>query len=79
MDRAPLDEAVQRCASLSAYGSALLDRLKGISDGPAVLALWRDIAWTSSGSPNRNFKLKAKDILNAEQTLIKTLSEQGNA
>lgn len=73
------DEAVLRCASLSAYGSALLDRLKGISDGPAVLALWRDIAWTPNGSPNRKFKLKAQDILIAEQTLIKTLHEQPTA
>ena len=70
------DVATQHSASLSAYGSALLDRLNGYSDGPAVLALWRDFAWTPSGAPNRKFKLKAADILQAEQKLINILRER---
>ena len=73
------DIVVQHYASLSAYGSAMLDRLNGYSDGPAVLALWRDFAWTSSGAPNRQFKLKAKDILLAEQKLIEILREQATS
>lgn len=67
------DESLRLQASLSAYGDALLDRLKGISDGPAVLALWRDFAWTPAGAPNRRFKLQARQILEAEQKLLGVL------
>jgi hypothetical protein len=57
-------------ASMSAYASALLERLRGFSDGPAVLGLWRDFAWKRDGAPIRNFKLRANDILQAEMRLI---------
>ena len=60
-------------ASTSAYASALLDRIKGFSDGPAVLALWRDFSWTRSGAPIRNFKLSAEQILDAESRLVSKL------
>lgn len=72
------DETVKHDASLSAYGAALLDRVNGISDGPAVLALWRSFAWTRNGSPIHNFKLKAQDILQAEQNLIRMLREHAS-
>lgn len=72
------EESLRVSVSLSAYGSALLDRLKGFSDGPAVLALWRDFAWTRSGSPNRKFKLQAQHILEAEQKLLMMLQKQSN-
>ncbi len=61
-------------ASISAYASALLERLRGFSDGPAVLALWRDFAWNRSGAPIRNFKLRANDILEAEIRLLSLLN-----
>lgn len=67
------DEDLRRHASFSAYGSALLNRLKGISDGPAVLALWRDLAWTREGYPIRRFKLTAQDIMQAEKSLLNLL------
>ncbi|MCX6855378.1 MAG: hypothetical protein NTV80_10795 [Verrucomicrobia bacterium] len=67
---------VRRSASFAAYGSELLERLNGYSDGPAVLALWRDFAWTSAGAPNRQFKLKAELIHQAEQKLIRIIREQ---
>ncbi|WP_395739614.1 hypothetical protein [Prosthecobacter sp.] len=67
------DESLRIQASLSAYGAALLNRLKGISDGPAVLALWRDFAWSSNGAPLRRFKLQSKHILEAEQRLLGVL------
>lgn len=70
------DEEVKRLASFAAYGAALLDRTKGISGEPAVLALWRDIAWKKSGSPDPNFKLEARRILQAEQHLLSILRDQ---
>lgn len=73
------DEKLQIAASLSAYGAALLDRLKGISEGPAVLALWRHFAWNCNGNPIRNFKLQASNILQAEQSLLSALRVQAHA
>jgi hypothetical protein len=73
------DEELRLQASFSAYGAALLDRLKGISDGPAVLALWRDFAWNQNGSSNRDFKLKTKLITDAEKALIVLLRSQAIA
>lgn len=61
-------------ASRSAYASALLERLQGFSDGPAVLALWRDFAWNRSGAPIHDFKLRANDILEAESRLLSLLN-----
>lgn len=72
------DESSRLQASFSAYGAALLDRLKGISDGPAVLALWRDFAWSREGAPLRRFKLHSKHILEAEQKLLKVLQNHAN-
>ena len=65
-------------ASFSAYGAALLDRIKGISDGPAVLALWRDFAWTRAGAPNRTFRLKTKHITDSEKALLDLLRRHAN-
>lgn len=67
------DDQCRLNASFSAYGAALLDRIKGVSDGPAVLALWRDFAWTRHGSSNREFKLKAKQIIDSEKALLDLL------
>lgn len=61
-------------ASRSAYASALLERLQGFSDGPAVLAPWRDFAWNRSGAPIHDFKLRANDILEAESRLLSLLN-----
>lgn len=72
------DDSLRLQASLSAYGAALLDRLKGISDGPAVLALWRDFAWSREGAPLRRFKLQSKHILEAEQKLLNVLQNHAN-
>lgn len=72
------DDSCRLQASFSAYGAALLDRIKGISDGPAVLALWRDFAWTRHGSPNRDFKLKTKHIIDSEKALLDLLRRHAN-
>lgn len=73
------DAEFRHSASLSAYGSELLERLNGFSDGPAVLALWRDFAWTAAGAPNRQFKLKAELIHQAEQKLTHIVREHSLA
>lgn len=73
------DATIRQQASLSAYGAALLERLKGISSGPAVLALWRDFAWNQNGSPNRAFKLKTNHITDAEKNLVNMLQSHARA
>ena len=61
-------------ASLIAYGQQLVARTRGISEGPAVLVLWREIAWEKSGSPKKDFQLEAENILSAEESLAKRLA-----
>lgn len=59
--------------SLLAYGQQLVARTRGAAEGPAVLALWREIAWDRT-APKKGFTLEAEDILHAEQTLASTLA-----
>ena len=61
-------------ASLLAYGHDLLQRLKGIANGPAVLSLWRGFAWDENGSPKYKFKLTTDMIMNAESQLLAALN-----
>jgi hypothetical protein len=63
-----VEELREDCALL-AYAYELLKRMKGISSGPAVLALWREFAWLKTGSPKHGYKLTAKAILASEQRL----------
>jgi hypothetical protein len=58
-----------------AYGQQLVERTRGRSEGPAVLALWREIAWEKTGAPKKDFQLEAEDILRAEQSLANVLAE----
>lgn len=51
------DESLREDIALGTWMAQLLERLKGISPGPAVLALWRSFAWTRSGSPKKNFRV----------------------
>jgi hypothetical protein len=55
-------------ARYPAYGHWLL-RPDGDTNGTAVLALWREIAWERTGSPNKNFRLQYKDFVDAEESL----------
>lgn len=64
--------------ALLAYGHDLIERLKGTANGPAILALWRRFAWTSSGSPKPKFRLSAKLILDAESHLQTLFSFEQN-
>ena len=68
------DPAMRRSAAYSAYGCSLIDRLSGNAEGPAILALWREIAWTRMGSPIQGFTLRSEDFAGAEMELIQRLS-----
>ncbi|MFO0938383.1 MAG: hypothetical protein U0798_17910 [Gemmataceae bacterium] len=63
----------RRSCGFSAYGHWLIQRLSGITDGPAILALWREIAWNKTGSPIQGFSLRAEEFETAEKQLINTL------
>jgi hypothetical protein len=69
------DRRTSEDASLVAYGYDLLQRAKGIANGPAVLALWRGFAWNESGSPKHGFRLKAKLIVAAEKRLLALMQD----
>ena len=63
----------RRAAAFSTYGQWLINRLSGDTAGPAILALWRVIAWTPAGSPVRGFLLKYDDFEASENLLIQSL------
>ena len=57
------DPALRRAMAYSAYGESLLERLEGATDGPAILALWREIAWKA-------FHLDVADFAASEQQVL---------
>ncbi len=63
----------RRDSAYSAYGTALLERVRGGDSGPYVLVLWRMIAWKPEGSPIPGFTLEPEDIFAAEQRLREAL------
>ena len=65
-----LDDKTRRSAAYLTYGHSLILRLSGKSDGPAILALWRLIAWDSRGGMLRGFTLTVEDFSAAEKTLL---------
>lgn len=69
------NDDTRRAAGYSAYGEWLIRRLEGDSDGKAVLALWRIIAWNSTGSPIPGFRLAYADFVDAEELLIAAMRE----
>jgi len=76
------DPATRQSAGFSTYGYWLINRLSGCADGPAVLALWREIAWNKAGSPIKGFSLQCEDFEDAERRLlyaIQNTSEQPGA
>jgi hypothetical protein len=69
------DDDLGHDAALAAYVDELLNRSRGVKSSPAVLALWREIAWTKQGSPMPKFRLRTQDILKAEQHLLAAVVE----
>ena len=76
VSRFVLGEETRRSAAYSTYGYWLIRRLDGDTDGPAVLALWREIAWSKAGSPLPNFKLEFNDFVAAEELLVTAMQKQ---
>jgi hypothetical protein len=75
------DSDTRRAAGFSTYGFWLINRLSGSTDGPSILALWREIAWNRKGSPIQGFKMRYEDFELAEESLIQALrnaSEQSD-
>ncbi len=67
------DENTRRSAAFITYGNWLIRRLTGESDGPAILALWRLIAWEPRGGMRRGFTLQLEDFKIAEKALLSTI------
>jgi hypothetical protein len=67
----------RRAAGYSTYGYWLINRLSGHTDGPAILALWRKIAWNKAGSPIQGFLLSYEDFAAAESLLVRALANTG--
>lgn len=65
--------------AITSYVSQLLKRLIGQDEGLSILALWREFAWDSNGSPKKKFKLDTKVILEYEKTIIDELNKISTA
>ena len=66
-------EELQRDSALATYGAELLRRLDGKSSGAAALALWRQFAWNSMGSPIKKFRLDSEMIMKSQHRLVEGL------
>ena len=64
------EQPTRRSAAYITYGHWLIRRLYGESDGPAILALWRLIAWDPRGGMRRGFMLELDDFKAAETSLL---------
>ncbi len=60
---------VSERAALVAYARELLLRLAGDPGDPAILALWREFAWTKTGAPIKGFRLDGQEILESQDAL----------
>ena len=61
------DPSLGTAVAMATYGDQLVRRSRGDGDGPAVLALWREFAWTKQGSPDPDFELDAEIVVAAER------------
>lgn len=66
------DHEQKELVCLVTYGYDLLDRMRGIANGPGVLALWRGFAWSLQGSPKKKFTLTADRIMSAQASILAT-------
>jgi hypothetical protein len=69
-------ESTAEACSLATYGESLVARALGATGEPALLALWREFAWMSSGSPRRDFELTPELILESEALLVEELKSR---
>ena len=78
VSEARIDEIVNgagtdEASALAAYSVELLARCAGQASIPATLVLWRRCAWNKTGSPKKDFVLRAEDTLEAEALLVRVL------
>lgn len=66
------EQSLAADVSWATYGRELLRRSEFASQGPGVLVLWREIAWTDprQGAMKPDFALTAERILTAERRLV---------
>jgi len=67
------DDDLSEAVALAVYGEQLLRRVRGDTEGPAILALWRAFAWERTGSPKKEFRLSAERVLEAEKKIVRRL------
>lgn len=56
-ERVLADSSLREDIALGTWTAQLLRRLQGVTPGPAILVLWRWFAWTSTGSPKKQFRV----------------------
>lgn len=78
-EKTVLAPATRRACAYLSYGDWLIRRLAGESDGPAVLALWRLVAWDTRGGQRRGFELKLADFRLAETKLLAIIRDNQRA
>lgn len=61
--------------AIIAYSYELVRRAKGVVEGPAVLALWREFAWNKSGGPKKKFNFGIKTVLKAKEKIVARLRD----
>jgi hypothetical protein len=69
------DEELGEAAALLTYADELIRRMKGLYEGPAVLALWRRFAWNREGSPKKNFRLTIDAIRKADTNINRAIHQ----
>ncbi len=57
---------------MATYAREFVRRINGEPTGPEVLVLWRWFAWTTTGAPERDFRLDAA-MLRAAQEKVEQL------
>jgi hypothetical protein len=70
VDQLLRDPELREAVALATYADDLLQRLNGIAVGPATLVLWRNFAWTSQGSPKKDFALSTEAIMRAQHAAL---------
>jgi hypothetical protein len=64
---------LKEAVALVTYGAQLLRRAEGYTEGPAVLILWRQFAWSRRRPRRADSLLNVSDILEAERFLLKQI------
>jgi hypothetical protein len=69
------DDQLGEAAAIVTYANELIRRMKGLYEGPAVLALWRRFAWNKEGSPKKDFRLTIDAVRKAEGRIEQALQQ----